>query len=77
MQTVDPNWRTSSYTGTENCIEVADNEPTMVMVRDTKARSRGINRPDGRLGGIRGARQGGIAMGCRQPIRGTGGSYAS
>ncbi|MGP4049348.1 DUF397 domain-containing protein [Streptomyces sp. 2A115] len=42
MQRVTPNWRTSSYTGTENCVEVADNEPTKVMVRDTKTRSRGI-----------------------------------
>lgn len=41
MQHVTPNWRTSTYTGTENCIEVADNELTKVMVRDTKARSRG------------------------------------
>ncbi|WP_019056636.1 DUF397 domain-containing protein [Streptomyces prunicolor] len=40
MQPVTLNWRTSSYTGTENCVEVADNEPTMVMVRDTKERSR-------------------------------------
>jgi hypothetical protein len=42
MQPVTPNWRTSTYTGTENCVEVADNEPTTVMVRDTKARNRGI-----------------------------------
>lgn len=42
MQPVTPNWRTSSYTGTENCVEVADNEPTMVMVRDTKAHSSGV-----------------------------------
>jgi uncharacterized protein DUF397 len=42
MQPVTLNWRTSSYTGTENCVEVADNEPTKVMVRDTKARSCGI-----------------------------------
>jgi hypothetical protein len=41
MQRITPNWRTSSYTGTENCIEVADNDPTEVMVRDTKARDRG------------------------------------
>ena len=41
MQPVTPNWRTSTYTGTENCVEVADNEPTKVMVRDTKERSRG------------------------------------
>ncbi|MEU0339594.1 DUF397 domain-containing protein [Streptomyces bobili] len=42
MQPVAPNWRTSSYTGTENCVEVADNDPQHVMVRDTKARNRGI-----------------------------------
>lgn len=41
MQPATPNWRTSSYTGTENCVEVADNDPTKVMVRDTKARDRG------------------------------------
>ncbi|MFJ9544329.1 DUF397 domain-containing protein [Streptomyces sp. NPDC101225] len=38
MQPVDPNWRTSSYTGTENCVEVADNNLQRVMVRDTKSR---------------------------------------
>ncbi|MBE9499087.1 DUF397 domain-containing protein [Streptomyces sp. GKU 257-1] len=32
----EPNWRTSSYTGTENCVEVADNDPTQILVRDTK-----------------------------------------
>ncbi|GCB52287.1 DUF397 domain-containing protein [Streptomyces sp. NL15-2K] len=42
MQPVAPNWRTSSYTGTENCVEVADNDPKHVMVQDTKARGRGI-----------------------------------
>ncbi|MFC8431885.1 DUF397 domain-containing protein [Streptomyces sp. NPDC057253] len=42
MQRVGPNWRTSSYTGTENCVEVADNTTTRVMVRDTKDRSRGL-----------------------------------
>ncbi|MFF7843175.1 DUF397 domain-containing protein [Streptomyces ossamyceticus] len=42
MQPVAPNWRTSSYTGTENCVEVADNDPQHVMVRDTKARHRGL-----------------------------------
>ena len=42
MQPVTPNWRTSSYTGTENCVEVADNDPTKVTMRDTKACSRGI-----------------------------------
>ncbi|MFG2566626.1 DUF397 domain-containing protein [Streptomyces sp. NPDC048567] len=38
---ISPNWRTSSYTGTENCVEVADNDSVEVMVRDTKDRSRG------------------------------------
>jgi hypothetical protein len=42
MQPITPNWRTSSYTGTENCVEVADNDPKNVMVRDTKARNRRI-----------------------------------
>ncbi|MFC8350820.1 DUF397 domain-containing protein [Streptomyces sp. NPDC057280] len=42
MQPVTPNWRTSTYTGTENCVEVADNDPTMVMVRDTKAPRGGL-----------------------------------
>jgi hypothetical protein len=41
MQPVTPNWRTSTYTGTENCVEVADNEPAHVMIRDTKDRSCG------------------------------------
>lgn len=36
-----PNWRTSSYTGTETCVEVADNDPKRVMVRDTKDRDLG------------------------------------
>ncbi|MFF3146902.1 DUF397 domain-containing protein [Streptomyces sp. NPDC057927] len=42
MQPIAPNWHTSSYTGTETCVEVADNDPRHVMVRDTKARCRGI-----------------------------------
>ena len=42
MQPEAPNWRTSSYTGTENCVEVADNDSKYVMVRDTKARDRGL-----------------------------------
>ncbi|MFD5714881.1 DUF397 domain-containing protein [Streptomyces pharetrae] len=37
-----PNWRTSSYTGTENCVEVADNDPTVIRVRDTKNREQGL-----------------------------------
>ncbi|MER7793589.1 DUF397 domain-containing protein [Streptomyces sp. NPDC097640] len=36
------NWRTSSYTRSDSCVEVADNDPEKVMVRDTKARNRGI-----------------------------------
>ncbi|MGA5454132.1 DUF397 domain-containing protein [Streptomyces umbrinus] len=36
-----PNWRTSSYTGTESCVEVADNDPNKVMIRDTKTRTGG------------------------------------
>ncbi|WP_329329082.1 DUF397 domain-containing protein [Streptomyces luteogriseus] len=40
MQPVTPHWRTSSYTETQNCVELADNDPNKVMVRDTKARSR-------------------------------------
>ncbi|MCX5376125.1 DUF397 domain-containing protein [Streptomyces sp. NBC_00091] len=38
---VAPNWRTSSYTGTETCVEVADDAPEGVMVRDSKCRHRG------------------------------------
>ncbi|MFC8520130.1 DUF397 domain-containing protein [Streptomyces sp. NPDC057257] len=41
MQRLAPNWRTSSYTGSENCVEVADNDPLEVMVRDTKDRNGG------------------------------------
>ncbi|WP_327286017.1 DUF397 domain-containing protein [Streptomyces sp. NBC_01205] len=36
-----PNWRTSSYTGTETCVEVASDTPGCVMVRDTKRRDGG------------------------------------
>lgn len=36
-----PNWRTSSYTKSDNCVEVADNDPKKVMVRDTKDRDGG------------------------------------
>lgn len=41
MPPMTPNWRTSSYTETQNCVEVADNDPQKVVVRDTKARNRG------------------------------------
>ncbi|HCA86508.1 MAG TPA: DUF397 domain-containing protein [Streptomyces sp.] len=37
-----PNWRTSTYTKSDTCVEVADDGPAGVMVRDTKARDRGI-----------------------------------
>ncbi|WP_411084435.1 DUF397 domain-containing protein [Streptomyces sp. cmx-18-6] len=36
-----PNWRTSSYTKSDTCVEVADNDPVRVMVRDTKHREQG------------------------------------
>ncbi|WP_171169553.1 DUF397 domain-containing protein [Streptomyces sp. I05A-00742] len=36
-----PNWRTSSYTKSDNCVEVADNNPPAAMVRDTKERDGG------------------------------------
>ncbi|NUK43185.1 DUF397 domain-containing protein [Streptomyces lunaelactis] len=39
--TVEPNWRTSSYTKSDSCVEVADNDPEKVMVRDTKDRDGG------------------------------------
>ncbi|MFM9632808.1 MULTISPECIES: DUF397 domain-containing protein [Streptomyces] len=35
-----PNWRTSTYTTQDSCIEVADNRPHTVLVRDTKDRNR-------------------------------------
>ncbi len=36
-----PNWRTSSYTKSDSCVEVADNDAKKVMVRDTKDRDGG------------------------------------
>ncbi|MFD8522108.1 DUF397 domain-containing protein [Streptomyces capillispiralis] len=36
-----PNWRTSSHTETQICVETAESDPNTVMVRETKARSRG------------------------------------
>ncbi|MEV3859107.1 DUF397 domain-containing protein [Streptomyces sp. NPDC050095] len=31
------NWHTSSYTGTENCVEVAENAPDLrIRIRDSK-----------------------------------------
>ncbi|MCJ0870231.1 DUF397 domain-containing protein [Streptomyces sp. AP-93] len=35
------NWRTSTYTRTDNCVEVADDVPEGVMVRDSKCWDRG------------------------------------
>jgi hypothetical protein len=32
------NWRTSTYTKTDNCVEVADNDPATIHIRDTKDR---------------------------------------
>ncbi|TFE36337.1 DUF397 domain-containing protein [Streptomyces sp. ICN441] len=34
-------WRTGSYTKSDSCVEVADNDPTKVLVRDTKDRDSG------------------------------------
>ncbi|AZQ39083.1 DUF397 domain-containing protein [Streptomyces cyaneochromogenes] len=39
--TTEPNWRTSTYTKSDSCVEVADNDPTVVRVRDTKHREYG------------------------------------
>ncbi|WP_327588484.1 DUF397 domain-containing protein [Nonomuraea sp. NBC_00507] len=41
---IDPNWRTSSYTKTDNCVEVADNDPAAVLVRDSKNRGGAVLR---------------------------------
>lgn len=30
-------WRKSSHSGTENCVEVDDGDPSIVGVRDSKA----------------------------------------
>ncbi|MGW2621133.1 DUF397 domain-containing protein [Streptomyces sp. NPDC001500] len=35
-----PTWRTSTYTSQDSCVEVADNAPQAIMVRDTKDRNR-------------------------------------
>ncbi|MFG2717404.1 DUF397 domain-containing protein [Streptomyces sp. NPDC048416] len=32
------NWRTSSHTKSDTCVEVADNDPAKVRIRDTKDR---------------------------------------
>ena len=34
-----PSWRTSTYSESGSCVEVADNLPGRVLVRDTKDRS--------------------------------------
>ncbi|WP_438453194.1 DUF397 domain-containing protein [Streptomyces asiaticus] len=34
--TTKPKWRTSSYTKSDTCVEVADNHPDLVLVRDSK-----------------------------------------
>ncbi|WP_326550377.1 DUF397 domain-containing protein [Micromonospora sp. NBC_01813] len=34
-----PCWRTSTYSESGSCVEVADNLPGRVLVRDTKDRS--------------------------------------
>ncbi|MFG2888031.1 DUF397 domain-containing protein [Streptomyces sp. NPDC048248] len=33
--TETPNWHTSTYTKSDNCVEVADNDPAEVKVRDS------------------------------------------
>ncbi|WP_411141424.1 DUF397 domain-containing protein [Streptomyces sp. x-80] len=51
-----PNWRTSTYTKPDSCVEVSDNDPAKVMVRDTKARQYGTMTvqppPPGRIRGV-------------------------
>jgi Domain of unknown function (DUF397) len=43
MDVTGANWRTSTRSGTNggNCVEVADNLPGRVLVRDTKDRTGG------------------------------------
>ncbi|MDG4765576.1 DUF397 domain-containing protein [Solwaraspora sp. WMMD406] len=42
MNTSEPRWRKSTRsTGTGNCVEVADNLPDRVLIRDTKDRDGG------------------------------------
>ncbi|SEB79937.1 DUF397 domain-containing protein [Streptomyces melanosporofaciens] len=36
-----PQWRTSSYTKSDTCVEVADNTPGVVLVRDSNHRDGG------------------------------------
>ncbi|MFE6710272.1 DUF397 domain-containing protein [Streptomyces sp. NPDC057695] len=38
----EPNWHKSTYSGdNDNCIEVADNAPSVIRVRDTKDHAKG------------------------------------
>ncbi|MEX0172454.1 DUF397 domain-containing protein [Streptomyces sp. LMG1-1-1.1] len=38
----EPNWHKSTYSGdNDNCIEVADDVPSIVRVRDTKDHTKG------------------------------------
>ncbi|MFB6838158.1 DUF397 domain-containing protein [Streptomyces sp. NPDC056361] len=38
----EPNWHKSTYSGdNDNCIEVADDAPSVVRVRDTKDHAKG------------------------------------
>ncbi|MER5711283.1 DUF397 domain-containing protein [Streptomyces sp. NPDC042898] len=38
----EPNWHKSTYSGSnDDCVEVADNAPTVVRVRDTKNHAKG------------------------------------
>ncbi|MFB7588017.1 DUF397 domain-containing protein [Streptomyces sp. NPDC056169] len=38
----EPIWRKSTYSGNnDNCVEVADNAPSVVRVRDTKDHAKG------------------------------------
>ncbi|ROO62687.1 uncharacterized protein DUF397 [Micromonospora sp. Llam0] len=42
MNTTNPSWRKSTKSGgVSNCVEVADNLPGRVLVRDTKDRDGG------------------------------------
>ncbi|MET9728290.1 DUF397 domain-containing protein [Streptomyces zaomyceticus] len=43
MTETSPNWHTSTYSGADNdaCIEVADNAPSVIRVRDTKDHAKG------------------------------------
>ncbi|MFY1697843.1 DUF397 domain-containing protein [Solwaraspora sp. WMMA2101] len=48
MSTASPSWRKSTRSGgVSNCVEVADNLPGRVLVRDTKDRDGGTLTFDG------------------------------